>query len=334
MGRTYLKNLEVLFVSLPVFILLAASFGAYPVPFWSIPGELWNRGEAYEILTQIRFPRILLAVIVGAALGASGASLQGLSRNPLADPALIGVTTGAAFGGGLWIVAVGGGGWGFFELPVFAFLGGAATIYLVWKIAQSEGQLVTVTMILAGIALNSLGFAGIGFLTQISDDEQLRTLTFWMLGGLTGSSWKLFLVATPFTLLGIGILVSTAPSLNAMSLGESNAYHLGANPGQVKKKILLGSALCAGSAVAVAGGISFIGLVVPHILRLSVGADNRWVFPGSVLAGGILLLFADLVERTSVAPAEMPVGVITALLGGPFFMWLLIRRRQEVLRVS
>ena len=208
-------------------------------------------------------------------------------------------------------------------------MGGGVT-WCLWLLAKTEGTISTITLLLAGIAVNSLAGAGIGIMTFLADDQQLRSLTFWLLGSLTGGTWEMIGIAIPFMLIGAGLLAQLAPALNALSLGESEAYHLGVSTEIIKKRVILGSALAVGAAVSVSGGIGFIGLVVPHLIRLMGSPDHRLVLPGSALGGALLLIAADLLARTIVSPAEMPVGTITALMGTPFFLWLLWRFKREL----
>lgn len=324
------KILLILVGLLPVSICVAAGVGAYQILPWKIPKILLAQEDGFAVLVYVRFPRVILAALVGAMLAISGTTLQGIFRNPLADPGLIGVTAGAGLGASLWIVLIGGGALGVWGLPIAAFSCGMLVTIGVWKISESDGKVHTVTLLLAGIALNSLAGACIGLMTFLADDEQLRSLTFWLLGGFGGSTWSVVFVTLPITIVGIFVLLQQASALNALSLGESEAYHLGVPTEALKRWSILGVALTVGAAVAAAGGIGFVGLVVPHLLRLIGGADHRFVLPGSALGGAILLILADLFSRTVVVPAELPVGIVTALIGGPFFLWLLIKFKREV----
>ena len=324
------KILLILFGFLPIGMCIAAGLGAYQIVPWKIPRILFSREEGFPVLFYVRFPRVVLAAIVGSLLAISGATLQGIFRNPLADPGLIGVTAGAGLGASLWIVVIGSGQLGVWGVPIAAFACGTLVTLGVWKISEYDGKVHTVTLLLAGIALNSIAGACIGLMTFLADDEQLRSLTFWFLGGFGGATWTIVLVTMPIAFVGLSILLQQVSALNAISLGESEAYHLGVRTESLKRWSVLGVALTVGAAVSAAGGIGFVGLVVPHLLRLIGGADHRYVLPGSALGGATLLIFADLFSRTVVVPAELPVGVVTALLGGPFFLWLLIRFKREV----
>ncbi len=326
----YAVVLAGLLVALPIAFIFAAGIGAYPIAPWRIPAILWGQlgDEGYAVLVHIRFPRVVLAVVAGAALGASGACLQAVFRNSLADPSLIGVSSGAALGAAAWIILVGAhstlGIWG---LPLAAFVGGLIAVGLVWRIAHTGGRLHAATLLLTGIALNSLAIAGIGLLVFVSNEEELRGLSFWQLGSLGGIQWPVLAALAPVMLLGLALLLPAGRSLNALALGDREAFHLGLSVRKVQRRVLFGAALAVGAAVVAVGGVGFVGLLVPHLIRLACGADNRWVVPASALAGGLLLMGADTIARTAVQPAELPVGILTALIGGPFFLWLLLRHK-------
>ncbi|WP_161629580.1 FecCD family ABC transporter permease [Pseudomonas parafulva] len=288
--------------------------------------------QAQMILGQIRVPRTLLGLAVGAVLALSGVAMQGLFRNPLADPGLVGVAAGAAVGAAVAIV---GGSWlgGMPEalapylLSLCAFLGGLAVTALVYRLGRRDGQTSVATMLLAGVAMTALGGAAVGLFSYLADDATLRTLTFWNLGSLNGASyervWPLLLVAVAVA----AWLPRRAGALNALLLGESEARHLGIDVERLKRELVFCTALGVGAAVAAAGLIGFVGLVVPHLVRLLAGPDHRVVLPASLLAGGVLMLLADLVARLLLAPAELPIGIVTAFIGAPFFLVLLIRGR-------
>ena len=324
------KILLILIGVLPITMCVAAGVGAYQIPPWHIPDILFSQKDGFAVLVHVRFPRVILSAVVGAMLAISGAALQGIFRNPLADPGLIGVTAGAGLGATIWIVLIGGGALGIWGLPIAAFVCGMLVTVSVWKIAEGEGKVSTLTLLLAGIALNSFAGAGIGLMTFLADDEELRSLTFWLLGGFGGATWPVVFITLPIAVIGLFVLSRQAAALNAMSLGESEAYHLGVSTETLKRWSIFGVALTVGAAVSAAGGIGFVGLVVPHLLRLLGGADHRYVLPGSAVGGAILLVSADLFSRTVVVPAELPVGIVTALIGGPFFLWLLLRFKREI----
>jgi iron complex transport system permease protein len=289
--------------------------------------------QALLIVGQIRLPRSLLGVAVGAVLALAGVAMQGLFRNPLADPGLVGVSSGAALGAALAIVA--GAMWGGipaalepYLLSVCAFAGGLGVTALVYRLGRRDGQTSVATMLLAGVAMTALAGAAIGLLTYLADDATLRSLTFWNMGSLNGANyarlWPLLLVLV----LVACWLPRRATALNALLLGESEARHLGFSVEQLKRELVFCTALGVGAAVAAAGLIGFIGLLVPHLLRLLVGPDHRLLLPASALAGASLLLLADLFARLLMAPAELPIGIVTALLGAPFFLYLLVRERR------
>jgi iron complex transport system permease protein len=290
--------------------------------------------EQEATLLQIRLPRVLTGLLVGAGLGASGAAMQGLFRNPLADPSLVGISSGAALAATATVIV--GDAVAFslppavqlFAFPAAAFVGALVTSLLVYRLATIAGQTVVATLLLAGIAINALAQAFSGFLTFYATDTQIRSLTFWKLGSLGGATWLSLATLTPFILVPAILLPRLARPLNAMLLGESEAGHLGFEVERVKRLIVVLVALAVGASVAFTGLIGFVGLVVPHLLRLLMGPDHRRLLPGALLLGASLLVAADLVARTLVAPAELPIGVLTAIIGAPFFLWLLLRDRK------
>lgn len=314
-------------VSLPLLDTLRAGLRLLGVP---IQAEGLEQAEL--ILGQIRLPRTLLGLVVGAVLAMSGVAMQGLFRNPLADPGLVGVSSGAALGAAVAIV---GGSWlggipdavAPYLLSICAFIGGLGVTALVYRLGRRDGQTNVATMLLAGIALTALAASVVGLFTYLADDATLRTLTFWNLGSLNGASyqrlWPLLLVAV----LVACWLPRRAEALNALLLGESEARHLGIEVEKLKRELVFCTALGVGAAVAAAGLIGFVGLVVPHMVRQLSGPDHRVLLPASLLAGAALLLFADLIARLALAPAELPIGIVTAFIGAPFFLFLLVRGR-------
>lgn len=288
------------------------------------------------IVYEIRLPRVVLGMLVGAALAVSGALMQGLFRNPLADPGIVGVSAGAGLGA-ITIIVLGGtvlgplvAALGLYALPIAAFVGGLITTLLLYRIGTSRGQTSVATMLLAGIALAALCGALSGVLIFIADDRQLRDLTFWGLGSLAGATWPKVVAAGPFILAILVVSPFLARGLDALTLGEASARHLGVSVQKLKTASIISVAAATGAAVAVSGGIGFIGIVVPHLLRLGIGPSHRYLLPASALFGASLLLLADAVSRTIVAPAELPIGIVTAIFGAPFFMWILLRRRGLV----
>ncbi len=298
-----------------------------------LAGALGEAGAVAPVKTAvveaIRAPRAVLALAAGAALGATGATMQGVFRNPLADPTLIGVSSGGAVAAVAVIVLGAGGAASAVSLPVAAFAGSLAAVALIYAIAHHEGRVVVATMLLAGVAANALAFSGIGYLTFLANDEQLRTLTFWTLGSFGGATWAGVAPAVVVMAVAAIGLQTLARPLNCMLLGEADARHLGVNVESVKRRAAVLTALGVGAAVAVAGVIGFVGLVTPHLVRLMAGPDHRYVLPGSALLGGALLLAADVTARLAVQPAELPLGVVTAAIGAPFFLWLLLRDKRR-----
>jgi iron complex transport system permease protein len=289
------------------------------------------------VLLEIRAPRVALCIVVGAGLAVSGATMQGVFRNPLADPGLIGVSSGAALAA-VSVIVLGstklpGVGQGLEQLlgsstlPIAAFVGGLITTFVVYQLGTRECHTDVSTVLLAGIAVNAIAAAGIGLLMYMADDEQLRTLTYWTMGSFGGANWDQFWAVGPWVLLGTLLLPLYAPALNALLLGDAEAGHLGFQLETIKRIMFLLVAMIVGASVAASGVIGFIGLVVPHLIRQIQGSDYRRLIPSSALLGASLLLAADLLARTMVSPAEMPIGIITAVLGGPFFIFLLIRRK-------
>ncbi len=294
----------------------------------------WPFGpEQQAVLLSIRAPRLVLGLLVGAVLAISGASMQGLFRNPLADPALIGISSGAALAAVTVIVLQNSllGGLnhllGQYFLPLAAIVGSFAVSWLVYQLAGSSDRLDIGSLLLAGIAINALAGSATGLLVYLANDDQLRTLTFWSMGSLNGVGWDSVALGAPFLLLTVLLLPFLADALNALLLGEAEAGHLGFPVERIKTAIVALVALGVGTAVALTGVIGFIGLVVPHLLRLALGPDHRWLLPGSALLGALLLLCSDYLARTLAAPAEVPIGIITGVLGSPFFLWLLFRQK-------
>jgi len=281
------------------------------------------------VLLAIRLPRLVLGVVVGAGLSSAGAALQAVFRNPLADPALVGVSSGAALGAIAAIVFGLAGFAGPWSLPLAAFAGGLAATLAIYRFARRGRRTEVTTLLLAGLATNALLGASIGLLIQRATDPQLRSIVFWQLGSLGGATWTSVAMATPFLLTSAVLLQRLARPLNLLLLGESEAYHLGLDTERVKLQAVSLAALATGAAVAVAGIVGFVGLVVPHLVRLLTGPDHRRLLPLSATGGALLLVLADLGARTIVQPAEISLGVVTALAGGPFFLYLIERSRRS-----
>lgn len=328
-------------VGLLVTLLASISIGATGVSVTSLPSATWHRlfggndlNAAREalVLFELRLPRTLLAAFVGAALAVSGALMQGLFRNPLADPGLVGVSSGAALAA-ITTIAFGNefakpwmDTFGVYGLPVAAFLGGLVTTLILVAVAGRHGRLMMGTLLLAGIALGALAGALSGLIAYASDDRELRDLTLWSMGSLTGSSWPKVLAILPFAALIAVAIPHLVRGLNGFLLGEAEAFHMGIDVERTKWIIILTTAACVGAAVAVAGVIGFVGIVVPHIVRLVAGPDHNVVLPASAILGACLVLLADVFARVVVAPSELPIGIILAAIGAPIFLHLVLRR--------
>lgn len=308
-------------------LALALAIGAMPMPFADIFGE--EAALQRLVFIEIRAPRVALAGLVGAALAVSGAALQGLFRNPLADPGLIGVSSGAALGAVAMIVL--GSGLASpltaYALPLAAMLGAVLVTLFLWAFASRYGRFSIVTILLVGIAVNALAAVGVGAFQYLSDEGQLRTLTFWMLGSFGRANWPTVLPAALAMAAAAAPLFFVTRALDLLQLGESEAFHLGVAVQRLKRRVILCAAAAVGAGVALSGIIGFVGLVVPHLVRLLLGAGHRWVLPGAALLGAALTVLADLLARTVAAPAEIPVSLVTSALGAPFFLWLIARVR-------
>jgi len=284
------------------------------------------------VLISVRLPRTLIGALSGAALAASGAALQGLFRNPLADPALIGVSTGSALAAAAVIVlgprALTLSAFNALLLPLAAFAGGLLATWLVYRIARREGRTDVATMLLAGVAVNTVACAGIGLLVFAGTEQPLRELSFWLLGSLGGVTGARILAVSPLLVGAVVALPLLARHLNALLLGEREALHLGFHVERTRRLVVALAALATGASVALTGVIGFIGLVVPHLVRLVIGPDHRTLLPAVILLGASSMLLADLAARTIVLPTELPIGILTGCVGGPVFLWLLIRRRS------
>ncbi len=324
--------------------LLSASFYALLVGAFKIDSDAllaWLMGNTIlvdqrMVLEEIRFPRILLGVLVGSSLAVAGAVMQGLFRNPLADPGLIGIASGAALGAIVWIVLASYFPWlaalklifGGYTLPMMAFVGGMLVTLLVFSMGSAGGgRDTTVQLLLAGLAINAIAGAVAGLLTYIADDQQLRSITFWQMGSLGGIGWSDLTMMSSIMIPATLLLWLLAKPLDAILLGESVAMHMGVSVAQVRIAIIVLGALLVGAAVAMSGMVGFVGLMAPHMARMQLGESHRWLLPGSALIGALLVSFADILSRTLVAPAEIPIGLVTAAMGSPFFLYLLYRRR-------
>ena len=322
---------------LPCCLLLALATGAVSLsPTEVMTGlrdsfDSQEKSQAALIIGHIRLPRVALAAVVGAILAISGATMQGLFRNPLADPSLIGVTAGASVGASFMIVAGGGliGGYaGLALISLGAFCGGALAVIVVYRLATTAHGTSVATMLLAGIAITAFAGSVTSLLEFFADNNTLRRISLWRMGGLDGANYPRLLLASLVGSALLLVLPRYSAALNALLLGESEARHLGIAVERVKAGLILWVAVGVGTPVALAGTIAFVGLVVPHMVRMLTGPDHRWLLPGSALAGASLLTLADALSRIIIAPTELPVGMVTAFVGVPFFISLLRRRHH------
>ena len=298
-----------------------------------VPLDVTLQGYEAAAVQQIRLPRVVLALLIGAALAQAGAAMQGVFRNPLADPGLAGVSSGAALAAVAVIVfgthlRLADAALMHQLLPLATFLGGAFAAWCVARLAQVDGYTRVGTLLLAGLAINAIAGAGIGYLSQIADDTSLHTLTFWMFGSLGRADWADIRLIAPLLLIPLLLIPRDARALNALLLGEAEAGHLGVEVERLKRRQLFLIVLAVAGSVALAGIIGFVGLIVPHLVRLWAGPDHRLLLPASALLGALLLVIADTASRLLLSPAELPIGILTALLGGPFFLVLLMRNRE------
>lgn len=318
--------------ALVIACFVSIAVGAFSIPVGDILTALFDRGHgdrlAESVLWDIRLPRVALGVVVGASLAAAGALMQGSFANPLAEPGVVGVSSGAALGAVVQI-ALGFTLAGTWSLAAFAFLGGLATVTLVYLSARSEGRTEVITLVLSGVAINAFAGALIGLLTYVASDAQLRSITFWSLGSLAQATWPKVGVVAPLALIGLAGAMTQARRLDLLALGERSARNLGVDVERLRIITLAVVALLTAASVAVSGIILFVGLVVPHLVRMIAGPSHRLLLPASALAGATVLVVADVVARTLVAPAELPLGVLTALIGSPFFFVLLRRTRAS-----
>jgi iron complex transport system permease protein len=316
--------------------LLSVALGPIPITLGEIVAALTG-GQVdsmlKDVILDLRIPRSLMGLGVGAVLAVGGTAMQGLFRNPLADPTLIGVSGGAALAAASFIVF--GASLSFipdslrlYAMPVAAFLGGIVVVLVIQRLAQRDGRTDIATMLLAGIAVNAVVMAGIGLLTFIGNDAQLRTINFWMLGSLGGSGWGPLSAVGPVSLVVVLACLGLARVLDGMMLGEREAQTLGFNVETAKRLLIVAVAAGVGTAVAFCGVIVFVGIVAPHMVRLAIGPAHRALLIGAALLGGILILLADTLCRLIVAPAELPIGIVTSLLGAPFFLALLLGRSR------
>lgn len=344
-----LRNKRFSIISLLLFLLcsciLSICVGAIEIPLKNLVKILGNQlfnlqADSYPkqqeaVLLAIRAPRVLLGALIGATLSMAGCAVQGMFRNPLAEPGLIGVSSGASLFAVTFIVL---GNtvfhtvtlvFGYYALSIAAFTGAFLTTWLLYRFAVTRGRVDISSLLLMGIAINALAIALTGLLTYVATDEQLRNITFWSLGSLGGANWKTLTVMLPFALACMIGLLPMGKALNAIALGEAQAEHLGINIKRVNKYIVVFAALGVGASVAMAGVIGFLALLVPHLLRISVSADHKFLLPASGLFGASLLVLADLIARTVAIPAELPIGILTAFMGVPMFIMIILRSRKE-----
>ena len=326
-----LKIIGLLILFLVMSIFLGLIIGSFEIsPLKLLKGDLDNLEN--EIFTQIRSPRIVLCAFVGAALGISGASLQGLFRNPLADPGLIGVSAGAALGAVTSIVVFSklfdSTPFGVYLLPMSAIFGAFVVIFLLYSLSRGFRYEGITYMLLIGIAINALATVGIGVLTFISDNTQLRGLTFWMMGSFGNSQWQIVIPSVIIILLSIIWLIPVSRKIDIIQIGEIEATRLGVDVKSLKIRIIFSSAIMVGVSVSVSGMVGFVGLVVPHLVRLIGGVSHNFLLIGSTLLGSGLVVLSDILSRTLIQPAELPIGLVTSAIGSPFFLWLIIRIKK------
>ena len=331
MYKKQLIIINILIIVLIIVFIISTAYGSFNISIINfIKGNLNQLHN--DVLLKIRFPRVILAGFVGAALSLSGACLQGLFRNPLADPGLIGVSSGAALGVALTIVI----GNSFipimfnpYILPIAAIIGSAIVIIILFYITKGFGYGGMMYMLLAGIAINAFAGVGIGFLTYISDDSELRSLTFWTMGSFGGNTWRLIIPAILIIFITTIWILKTSRKLDLIQLGEVEAQRIGVNITKLRFDIILSSAIIVGVSVSLVGIIGFIGLVIPHLIRILGGVNHNFLLKGSILAGALIMILSDLISRTIIKPAELPVGLITSAIGSPFFLWLIFRIRKN-----
>jgi iron complex transport system permease protein len=319
------------FIFLALALLLSIAIGSVFIS----PLEIWNTlaghgaETSFAILWKIRLPRTVLVLLTGAGLGISGASYQGLFRNPLADPYLIGVASGAGLGAVIamsfqWPYSF----WGLFIVPLAAFVMALLTVAVVYAMARIGHTVPTTNLILAGVAVSSFATSLTSFLMLRSTEEMRRALG-WLFGGSIQNGWMSILVILPFIFVGVGFLLTSGHALNLLQFGDDQAQQLGLNVTRTRTWILIAASLVTATAVSFSGIVGFVGLVVPHLMRMWVGADYRRLLPLSLVSGGTVLLIADVISRVVLAPQEIPVGIVTALAGAPFFLWVLRRSKNQ-----
>lgn len=329
----------VLTAALVAFMVIAAGRGQLEIPASQVFGSFMHRigldigpmpehPQGDNTLWQVRFPRVAMAVVVGASLAAAGALMQGTFGNPLAEPSVVGVSTGAALAAAVVIVfqLTFFGSW---TVAAFAFSGGLVTTLLVYTLSRAGGRTEVVTLVLMGIAVNAVCSAGLAFMLFIADTQAREEIVFWQLGSLNGTRWQYVTVVAPLCAIGLAGAVAVSRRLDVLALGDRAARHVGVNVERLRIGAICLVALLTAAGVAFAGIIAFVGLVVPHLVRIVAGPGHRVLIPASALGGAVLLLIADLLARTLMTGADLPIGMLTSLVGGPFFFWLLRRTRRE-----
>ncbi|KWW35478.1 heme transport system permease protein [Cupriavidus metallidurans] len=320
--------LAALCVMLVITALWAAASGALSIPHGKLLPLLWSPAAEGEdviwrnVLIEVRLPRIVLAITAGAALALSGAVMQALFRNPLAEPGLIGISLGGAAGA---VAAIVLGAEGLGSVAPAAFAGSLIATAFAYVLGTRRPG--TANLLLAGVAINAICAAVVGFFTYQASDVQLRNLTFWNMGSLAGATWSILAWLVPLMAVLCALLMRDWRAMNALLLGEREAQHIGFDLKRLRRRLIVLTALLVGPIVAVTGTISFVGLVVPHLIRLALGADHRWLLPNTLAGGAIALTLGDWMARTVVVPAELPIGIVTSLVGGPFLLWMLTRKR-------
>jgi iron complex transport system permease protein len=325
-------------IALLVALVFAAGHGQLDVPPSEVLGSLMHKigldigpmphhPQGENTLWQVRFPRVVMAALAGACLATAGALMQGVFGNPLAEPGVVGVSAGAAVAAATAIVfeLTFAGTW---TVAICAFVGGLITTTLVYVMSRDGGRTEVVTLVLTGIAINAMTSAGLAFLMFLGDTQAREEIVFWTLGSLNGSRWQYVGVVFPMAVVGIGAAMFLAPKLDLLALGDRAARHVGVDVERLRMSTIVVVAVLTAAAVAFCGIISFIGLIVPHLIRMVAGPGHRLLVPASALGGAVLLVLADLWARTLVAYADLPIGMLTALVGGPFFFWLIRRARR------
>jgi len=318
-------------------MVVSLSLGSMPIPVSRVVAVLLDAiGIASDDITRIergtvlmvRLPRVLLGALVGSGLAISGATMQGLVRNGLADPGLIGVSSGAALGAASAIIAFGAelSALGLWAVPIAGTLGAGGCTYLVYRLGTRGGTTDPATLLLAGIAINALSFGIVGILIDVADDSQLRTLMGWTLGAVSGATWSTVITCAIALAIGLPLALRLSAPLNALILGHREAALLGVDVSATARLVIITSAILVGVGTSFAGVIGFVGLVIPHLVRLGFGPEHKTLLPASAVSGALLVVLADLTARLAIAPRELPLGVLTSLLGAPFFLWLLRRR--------